>query len=171
MVADEFVALPLEVMQKMLSAAGLRKGETLYVPSCGSGDLLVLGAQEYGARGVGIERSRALAGAAKEIIREKGLEDMVEIVCDNYLFPRFWAHLGNAGKKLYAFRNADVVAYYLSLYIQEQLRSKLEKELREGARVVSYAFKLAGWKPVKVENHKRDDTEVPIYVFEKGMSF
>ncbi len=171
LVANEYVALPMDVMQKMLSLAGLKKGETLFVPSCGSGDLLILGAKEYGARGVGIERSRALAGAAREIIREKGLEDMIEIVCDNYLFPRFWAHLGDAENKPYAFRNADVVAYYLSLFIQEQLRSKLEKELREGTRVVSYAFKLMGWEPIKVESVKRDDTEVPIYVFEKGKSF
>jgi hypothetical protein len=170
-VADEYVALPVDVMRRMLSLADLKKGETLYVPSCGSGDLLILAAQEYGARGVGIERSRALAGAAREVIREKGLEDRIEIVCDNYLFPRYWAHLGDADNKPHAFRNADVVAYYLSLYIQEQLRRKLENELRPGARVVSYAFKLMGWEPVKVDNIKRHDTEVPIYVFEKGKSF
>jgi hypothetical protein len=169
-VADEFVALPEEVMRKMLSCAGLKKGETLYVPSCGSGDLVILGAQEFGARGVGIERSRALAKIAQEAVQKQGLQDRVKIICDNYLFPQFWAHLGG-GEKPYAFRNADVVAYYLTLYIQEQLRPKLEKELRPGARVVSYAFKLMPWKPVKMEKLKREDAEVPIYVFEKGKSF
>lgn len=171
MVADEFVALPEEVMQKMLDCAGLKKGETLYVPSCGSGELLILGATEFGAGGVGIERSRVLAKTAQEAVLKHGLQEKVKIICDNYLFPRFWAHIQDGKEKPYAFQNADVVAYYLSLYIQEQLREKLEKELRPGARVVSYAFKLMGWKPIKVEKLKQGDAEVLIYVFEKGRSF
>ena len=120
---------------------------------------------------MGIERSRALAKIAQEALEKHGLQEKVKIICDNYLFPRFWAHIQDGKEKPYAFRNADVVAYYLSLYIQEQLRAKLEKELKPGVRVVSYAFKLMGWEPVKVEKLKRDDAEVPIYVFEKGKSF
>ncbi len=171
MVADEFVALPKEVMQKMLSCAGLEKGETLYVPSCGNGELLILAADEFGARGVGIERNRGLAKTGQEAVLKHGLQEKVEIICDNYLFPRFWAHIQDSKEKPYAFRNADVVAYYLSLYIQEQIRGKLEKELKPGARVVSYAFKLMSWEPIKVEKLKSEDTEVLIYVFEKGKSF
>lgn len=170
MITCDYIPVPEKAVEELLRFARVKKGEVIYDLGCGTGEFLIPAAEKLGARGVGIEVSRRLAEWAAEKVKEHGLEGRVTIIRDNFFSPQYWAHLGG-GEKPYAFRNADVVAYYLTLYIQEQLRPKLEKELRPGARVVSYAFKLMPWKPVKMEKLKREDAEVPIYVFEKGKSF
>ena len=66
-------------------------------------------------------------------------------------------------KKAYAVAKADVVAIYLNFNVHEELRPLLEKELRDGARVVSFEFYMRGWREIK---------DIPmIFVFQKGKSF
>jgi hypothetical protein len=168
MFIDEYTPIPEKAAKEMLKEAGLKEGDLLYVLSCGDGKLPIMAAKEFGARCIGIERKEALANEAKKKVKESGLEDRITILWDNFHFSQYWAHLGGKEEeKPYAIRKADVVAYYLTLFVQEQLRPKLVKELRPGARVASYAFKLMGWEPVKT---KKVD-EVPFFIFEKGKSF
>lgn len=154
---------PREKAAEMLRAAELKEGEVLYDLGCGEGNILLTAAEEFGARCVGIEIDPALAEKAREEVKKRGLESRVTIICDDFFSPKYWAHLGGAGEKPHAVCNADVVAIYLNFNVHEVLRPLLEKELRKGARVVSYEFYMRGWKEVK---------EIPmIFVFEKGRSF
>jgi ribosomal protein L11 methylase PrmA len=166
MVTCEYVPIPEEAARKMLRAVNLKPGELLFDLGCGSGDILIIAAEEFGARCVGIEMNQRLVDWAKEDVEKRGLQEKVTIFRDNFFSPQYWAHM-NKEEKPHAVRNADVVTMYLTLQVQDALKERLEKELRPGARVASYAFKLSDWKPVK----EIPTDEAPIYVFEKGRSF
>lgn len=154
---------PKEKAVEMLGAAELKEGGVLYDLGCGEGNILFAAAEDFGARCIGIEIDPVLTDKARAEVEKRGLEDKVTIICDDVFSPKYWAHLGKAGKKPYAVRNADVVAIYLNFNVHEALRPYLEKELRKGAKVVSYEFYMRGWKEIK---------EIPmIFVFEKGRSF
>ncbi len=154
---------PREKAAEMLRAAELRQGDVLYDLGCGEGNILMVAAEEFGARCVGIEIDEGLVEAAVKRAEKKGLEDRVTIIRGDIFDPRFWAHLGDAENKPYAVARADVVAIYLNFNVHEALRPLLEKELRRGARVVSYEFYMRGWREIK---------DIPmIFVFEKGRSF
>lgn len=154
---------PREKAVEMLRAVGLKEGEMLYDLGCGEGSILLAAAEEFGARCVGIEIDPRLAEKAGREAEKRGLNERVTIICDDIFSPKYWVHIGGGEKKPHAIRNADVVAIYLNFDVHEVLRPLLEKELRKGARVVSYEFYMRGWKEVK---------DIPmIFVFEKGKSF
>lgn len=44
---------------------------------------------------------------------------------------------------------ADVVTIFLSQRANDELREKFSRELKSGARVVSYTWIMKGWTPVK----------------------
>ncbi len=162
MVTCPYHPTPKEKAEEMLRAASLKPGEVLYDLGCGEGNILLVGAEEFGARCVGIEIDEKLAEIARQRVEEKGLEERVTIICDDIFSPKYWAHEGD-GNKPYAVRNADVVAIYLNFRVHALLRPKLEKELKHGARVVSFEFYVLGWKEL---------SDIPmIFVFEKGKSF
>jgi hypothetical protein len=46
---------------------------------------------------------------------------------------------------------ADVVVMYLLTGSNEEIRPRLEKFLKPGARVVSYAYTVPGWKPKRID--------------------
>ena len=60
--------------------------------------------------------------------------------------------------------NADVVYIYgLPKIINSRLREKLEKELKPGALVISYAFQIEAWQPLKTD--RPTDRDLPIFVY------
>jgi cyclopropane-fatty-acyl-phospholipid synthase len=62
----------------------LRPGETLLDIGCGWGSLLIHAAEEHGVHAVGITLSRAQVDEARRRIRERGLEDRVEVRLGDY---------------------------------------------------------------------------------------
>ncbi|WP_457555559.1 SAM-dependent methyltransferase [Candidatus Pyrohabitans sp.] len=152
---------PPEKARELLSLAELGEGEVLFDLGCGRGNILIVGAEEFGARCIGIEKEAELVKQAREEVENRGLTGQVEIIHGDIFDPGFWAHRGSKGRTVV--RNADVVALYLNFDMHEVLRPMLEKELREGARVASYEFFVRGWRVYK---------ERPmLFVFRKGDSF
>ncbi len=47
-------------------------------------------------------------------------------------------------------RKADVVFFFLTPKAIERLKNKLTKELKPGAKVISFAFHIEGWAPYRV---------------------
>src|SRR6478672_8165099 len=56
-----YVVSPRQIVDKMLEAASLKPGETVYDLGCGDGRVLITAAQRYRAKAVGVELSDALA--------------------------------------------------------------------------------------------------------------
>lgn len=131
-----FVPTPQDVVQRMLSLAGVKAGDVVY--DLGSGDgRLVIAAAKLGARGVGIdidpqriEESRANAKAA-------GVADKVEFRLQDALEADV--------------SEATVVTLYLLSSSNAKLRPKLTAQLKPGARIVSHQFGMGDWEPAKVE--------------------
>lgn len=147
-----YVSSPQPIVVKMLEIAGLKSGETLFDLGCGDGRIVATAAKEFGARAVGVELSPALAKRAKEAVESLGLQQQVKIIEGDMM-----------GVDLSA---ADVVALYLLTEANEQLRPKLEKELKPGARVVSLEFRIKGWKPARVEKVEAHRHPYTIYLYQ-----
>ena len=133
-----FVPTPELVVVKMLEAAELKPGETLYDLGCGDGRILFVAAQKFGAHAVGVELSSKLVGNATKRALQLGLQQQVKVIQGNLLDVNL--------------RAADVVTLYLMRLSNERLKPNLRKQLKPGARVVSHDYPIPGWKPQRVES-------------------
>jgi len=133
-----FVATPLPVVKQMLTLAEIKPGEIIYDLGCGDGRVVIMAAQEYGARSVGVEMREDLAKQAMGKVSELGLEGRVKIVHGDM----FKVDLSQA----------DVVTLYLTTSANDKVKPKLEAELRTGTRVVSHDYEILGWRAVKIDN-------------------
>lgn len=146
-----YVPSPLEVIRKMLTLSGLKKGEKLYDLGCGDGRILIVAAQEFDADAFGVELNLGLVKDGREKVSSLGLEGRVKIIHGN-LFDNDVSL-------------ADVVALYLTTSANEKVKPKLEKELRTGARIVSHDFTIPGWKPVKTVRFRENYRTHTIYLY------
>ncbi len=132
-----YVSSPLSVVRQMLVLSELRPGELLYDLGSGDGRVVIMAAQEFGARGIGVELREDLVKRAIEKISELDINDKVKIVQSDM----FNVDL----------RQADVITLYLTTSANEKVKPKLEAELKQGARVVTHDYEILGWKPHKVD--------------------
>ena len=132
-----YVASPLPVVRQMLVLSELKPDEIVYDLGCGDGRVLIMAAQEFGARAVGVELREDLVKRAHEKVFELGLDGRVRIMQSDL----FKVDL----------RAADVVTLYLTTSANEKVKPKLESELKRGARVVSHDYEVLGWKSFKID--------------------
>jgi SAM-dependent methyltransferase len=121
------------IADAMLQLASVTQEDVVYDLGSGDGRIVIIAAQKYGARGVGIELDPALVRRARENARDAGVATLVTFV-EGDLFK---ADLSPA----------SVVTLYLSGSVNQLLHPKLRAELRPGARVVSHQFPMPGWTP------------------------
>jgi cyclopropane fatty-acyl-phospholipid synthase-like methyltransferase len=131
-----FVPTPQAVVYEMLKLARVGAGDVVYDLGSGDGRVVILAAQEYGARGVGIELDPPLVEISRHVARDADVDDKVTFV-EGDLFT------ADVSK-------ATVVTLFLSLSVNRQLEEKLRRELRPGARVVSHQFPIGNWPPDSV---------------------
>ena len=146
------VGSPENAVDKILEAAQLKPGETLYDLGCGDGRILIKAAKKYKVKAVGIEISRGLAEKAAEDVRKKGLEDRVKIIHGDFMKTDLSA--------------ANVVTLYLAPTANDTLRPNLERELKPNTRVVSYDYPIEGWTPlntVQTSGHLGDVHTIYLY--------
>ncbi len=152
-----YVSSPLAVVRRMLVLSELKPGELVYDLGSGDGRIVIMAAQEFGARGVGVELRENLVKQALGRVSELGLDGRVRIVQSNM----FNVDLGEA----------DVVTLYLTTSANEKVKPKLESELRRGARVVCHDYEVLGWKPLRVdkfcENPRLGYPSHTIYVYHR----
>jgi len=137
-----FVPSPEVVVMKMLQVAEVGPGDTVYDLGCGDGRIVILAAQKFGAKAVGVELDEKIYKQALERVKELKLQDKVKII-----------H-GDAMKV--DLSPATIVTLYLLPSSNEKLKPNLEKYLKKGARVVSHDFEMPGWEATLVENVAED---------------
>ncbi len=126
-----FVGTSAKSVKRMVDLAGTLKGKIM--ADLGSGDgRVVIEFARSGAIAHGFEINPFLAILSKIRIRRLGLQKKAHIHWSNY-----WRS---------SFKEFDIVTLYGINYIMAALEEKLQKELRSGARVVTYVYKFPYWK-------------------------
>jgi cyclopropane fatty-acyl-phospholipid synthase-like methyltransferase len=143
-----FVPTRESVADEMLKMAKVTSTDVVYDLGSGDGRIVILAAQKYGARAVGIEISPRLVGIARQVAREGEIEHRVSFVQGD-LFEADVAA-------------ATVVMLYLSPTVNAKLAPKLRQELRPGTRIVSHQFPIGEWK---AEQSVRADDGTLLYLY------
>jgi SAM-dependent methyltransferase len=136
-----FVPTSHAVADAMLRLADVTPEDIVYDLGSGDGRLVILAAQKYGARGVGVELDPRLVLLSRTIALEGGVDQRVRFIEADL----FTADISDA----------TVVTLYLSPNMNRRIGPRLRSELRPGARVVSHQFPIPGWTPDRVV--KADD--------------
>ena len=131
-----FVPTSHAVANGMLDLARVTRDDVVFDLGSGDGRIVILAAQKYGARGVGVELDPRLVDISRQVAREGEVAERVTIVEGDL----FTTNLSEA----------TVVTLYLSPNVNRQLAPKLKRELQPGARVVSHQFPIPGWTPAEV---------------------
>jgi precorrin-6B methylase 2 len=147
-----YVPSPQQIVDRMLEAAQLKQGETLYDLGCGDGRILITAAQKYQAKAVGVEISEHLVKSTNETVKRLKLQDLVTVIHGNLLHVNL--------------EPADVVTIYLETGSNDLLRPNLERELKPGSRVISHDFMVPGWKASRVETMDAFKRPHTIYLYE-----
>ena len=126
-----------EVVDRMLTLAGVGPGDVVYDLGCGDGRIVVTAARQHGARGVGIDIDPQRIREARANARKEGVTRQVQF------------RVGDLFKS--DFSPATVVTLYLLPVINQRLRPQLWRQLKVGTRVVSHEFDMGDeWPPEKV---------------------
>jgi SAM-dependent methyltransferase len=131
---------PQEVVERMLALANVRKNDVIYDLGSGDGRLLIAAAKKYGVHGVGFEIEPDLVKLARENARREGVAKLVEIREQDFLLADL--------------SPASVVTLYLSFDGNLAVREQLNRQLKSGARVVSYTFDMGDWPPKIAESYR-----------------
>jgi SAM-dependent methyltransferase len=127
-----FDPAPMDKVYKMLRIAKVGNNDIVYDLGCGDGRILVTAARKFGARAVGVEIDpfRFLFAWLMKVL--SGQSRNIKLT------------YGNIFKKSIA--DATVVTLFLYGPTNNRLRAKLMRELKPGTRIVSYIWRLDGWK-------------------------
>ena len=147
-----YLPSPQLVVERMLEAAQVKSGETVYDLGSGDGRIVITAARKYGANAVGVEISEVLCKSTEKKVNALGLTSQVKIIHGSALKVDL--------------SPADVVTLYLLTSSNARLRPNLEKYLKPTARVVSLNFGMPGWKAARVETVHADRQTHTIYVYE-----
>jgi SAM-dependent methyltransferase len=132
-----YVPTPQAVVDAMLKMAAVTGRDVVYDLGCGDGRIPITAAQNYGARGVGIDIDPRRIADANENAKAAGVTGKVTFLNQDLFTSDF--------------NDATVVTLYLSPSLNERLIPKL-KGLKPGTRIVSHAFDMgATWPAEKKE--------------------
>jgi phospholipid N-methyltransferase len=129
-----YVPTPQVVVDEMLRMARVGSGD--FVVDLGSGDgvIVLTAAKQYKARGMGIEIDPELVKLSNESARRIGVADRTSFQVQDV----FKADLSRA----------TVLTLYLLPSMMTELQSKVFRELKPGARVVSHDYHFGDdWRP------------------------
>jgi SAM-dependent methyltransferase len=128
-----FAVTPQPLVDAMLRLAHVTKDDVVFDLGSGDGRIVVLAAQKYGARGVGVEIDHRLVEISRTVAQEGEVADRVTFV-EGDLFAA-------------DISKATVVTLWLSTPVNRRLEAKLKRELRRGTRIVSRQFPIGDWPP------------------------
>lgn len=151
-----YVKADPKAVAKILELANIKSGDLIYDLGAGNGQFIIKAGKEYGARAEGFEKAIWPYLAAKfNIWRNKS---RAKIYYKNFLKE----DLGEA-KVLIAFLMPKPCA---------RLRAKLDKELKSGVKVFSYAFQLKDWESDDIEEEiiKSDEFRSWIYIYQRTVN-
>ena len=126
-------------IRKALKMANLQPDETLYDLGAGDGRVLLIASGDFGAKAVGIEVGPVQCTVIWLRAIASGFGNNIQVRWGNYLNENL--------------RDADVVFLYATSQEVLKLAPYLEKQLKQGARVVSISADFHEWEPSNFDEH------------------
>ena len=146
-----FVASDLEIVNAMLTLAGVTRDDVVYDLGCGDGRIVVAAAKEFGARGVGVDFDPQRIREAQANAARAGVADRVTFrvqdIFDTDIQP------------------ATVVTLFLSPELNVRLRPKLTSQLKPGSRIVSHRYGIGDWMPERTVTLNVRETRNHIFLW------
>jgi ribosomal protein L11 methylase PrmA len=130
-----YVPTPQHVVDKMLELAEVSSEDVVYDLGCGDGRIVITAAKKYGAHGVGIDIDPQRIKESRANAQKAGVENLVTFKQEDAMKVDV--------------SPATVVTLYLLSSSNVALRPILTKQLKPGARIVSHAFSMGDWPPLK----------------------
>lgn len=130
-----FVPTPVEVVDKMLELAEVKKGDVIYDLGSGDGRIVIRAAKKYGVRAVGIEMDSLLLKKARQDAKAAGVSHLVQFRAEDAMKAEL--------------SKATVITLYMLPWFNEAMKPSFKKQLKPGARIVAHDFGIAGWEPDK----------------------
>lgn len=147
--AAPWVPLWQKDSRRMLEVAGLKPGEELVDLGAGDARIVAIAAKDFGADAIGYEIAILPYFLGHIRILTKGLGGRAKLKYRNF----FKQDLSSA----------DVICAFLTPQAMKKLKPKFEKEVKPGARIVSYAFSVPGWQPTKIDKPSKKTTAIYLY--------
>jgi len=146
-----FVPTPMNRVKKMVALAKIKPGQVVYDIGCGDGRFVYIAANFYGAKATGIELSPLVYLLA--LVRK--------------LFWKSKAKILLADFKMRDLSDADVIFCYLLPDSLKKIQPALDKQLKPGTKIFSYAFQIPAWKLIHQEERNPKENLAPVFVYEK----
>ncbi len=129
-----YVPTPDETVAEMIKLAAVGKTDVVFEPGCGDARITIAAVKAGARKGVGIDIDPARVVESRQLVKDAGLDDRIEI------------RLGDA-LDIRDLSEATVVFLYMGDHFNLLIRPHLWRELKVGARVVSHRFTMGDWKP------------------------
>ena len=133
-----YVPTPQEVVERMLTLAGVSKRDVVFDLGCGDGRIPITAARRYGARGVGVDIDPQRIAEANANAKAAGVEHLVTFKLQDAMTTDV--------------SGASVVTLYLLSASNLKLRPILTRQLKPGARIVAHSFGMGDWTPEKADS-------------------
>lgn len=128
----------------MLKLAETKPHDVVYDLGCGDGRIIAIAVKEFNVKkAVGVEKDKERVKEALHRIENDGLTGRAHVIHGDF----FEINISEA----------TVVTLFLLTAVNEALKPKFERELREGARVVSHEFRIPGWRHERVVDVKDEN--------------
>lgn len=126
-----------DVVDRMLSLAGVTKDDYVIDLGCGDGRIPIAAAKKYGARGLGVDIDPVRIAEANANLKTAGVQNLVEFRLQDALKTDV--------------SKATVVTTFLLSASNLRLRPILTKQLKPGSRIVTNTFSMGDWTPSKTD--------------------
>jgi precorrin-6B methylase 2 len=140
-----------DVVEVMLKLASVTATDVVYDLGCGDGRIVIEAARKYGARGVCVDIDPQRIAESRENARKAGVADRIRFLNQDLLTTDV--------------SDATVVMLFLSPELNLQVRPKLQRELKPGARIVSHWHDMGDWKPQKIVRLESGGRERSVYLW------
>ncbi|MFA5135013.1 MAG: class I SAM-dependent methyltransferase [Patescibacteria group bacterium] len=147
-----FVRTPKQAIDRILREIVINREDTVYDLGCGNARFLLEVEKRTGAQAIGFELSPWAYVLAKL----------------NVLFRRSNVQVRYGDFYRGNINDADIIFCFLIDSVMPKVQQLLERQLKPGTIVISFAFPITAWKPIKkFPSRQNDPKSSKIYIYQR----